>query len=94
MFEEAHDAVNDGGGFADLDLSAAKLAVRLHADPLTALGHGLAFSGGTVGATIVALVLPGLLWRARREATPFVLLPAAMAGSLAIITIGKDRVGR
>ncbi|MFL0421661.1 hypothetical protein [Micrococcus luteus] len=90
MFEE----VNDSGGFANLDFSAAELAVRLHADPLTALGHGLAFSGGTMGATIVALVLLGLLWRARRDATPFVLLPAAMAGSLAITIIGKDRVGR
>lgn len=94
VFEELYEAVTERDGIAALDAPVTDAVLGLRAGPLTALAQGLAFSGGTVGATIVALVILALLTLARRDWTPPVLLAAAMAGSLAITSVGKSRVGR
>lgn len=92
--EEVYDDVTDGGGVAGVDRPVLDSVAASRAPALTFAAQALAWSGDTVGATVVALALVALLWRVRRDLTPLVLTAVAMAGSVLITTLGKSHVGR
>lgn len=92
--EEVYDDVTDGGGVAGVDRPVLDSVAASRTPALTFAAQALAWSGDTVGATLVALALVALLWRVRRDLTPLVLTASAMAGSVLITTLGKSHVGR
>jgi len=91
---EIYDSVEDGEGLAGIDRPVLDGALGLRSETADRLITWFTNLGGPVGMTIIAAAITlamVLRWRSR---TPLVLMVIAVAGSLAMTTIGKSIVGR
>ena len=91
---EIYESVEDGEGLAGFDRPVLDGALGLRSATADRLITWFTNLGGLVGMTIIAgaITLAMVLrWRSR---TPLVLMLIAVAGSLAMTTIGKVVVGR
>ncbi len=91
---EIYEAVEDGDGVAGLDRPVLSLMLGWRSAATDAAISGFTQLGGTIGMTTITVaivVTMTLRWRSR---TPLVLMAIAVAGSLAMTTVGKVLVGR
>ena len=89
-----YDAVAEHDGISGLDQPALNQSIALRTATNTRLLTLFTHLGGPVGMTVIASVITVVMvWRWRSR-TPLVLMLIAVAGSLAMTTIGKAVVGR
>ncbi len=89
-----YDAVAEHDGISGLDQPALNDAIALRTVTNTRLLTWFTHLGGPVGMTIIAsLITIAMVWRWRSR-TPLILMLIAVAGSLAMTTVGKAVVGR
>jgi membrane-associated phospholipid phosphatase len=91
---EIYDAVEEGDGVTGLDRPALNAAIALRTPLADQVATWFTDLGGPVGMTVLATVVTvamAVVWRSR---TPLVLMVIAVAGSLAMTTVGKVLVGR
>lgn len=89
-----YDSVAEGDGLAGFDRPILDTAIGLRTATSDRLVTWFTHLGGPVGMTIIAACITALMvvrWRSR---TPLVLMAIAVAGSLALTTVGKTVVGR
>lgn len=94
MAEEVYEIATEEDGVVGVDRPALDAATGMRGPVLTAVAQALAWTGGTVGATILALAVLAGFTLARRNATPAALLVPGMAGAVLLTTVGKGYVGR
>ena len=89
-----YDAVTEQDGIAGVDQPVLDQAIALRTPTNMWVVTGFTHLGGAVGMTIIAsLITIVLVWRWRSR-TPLILMLLAVAGSLAMTTVGKAIVGR
>jgi membrane-associated phospholipid phosphatase len=89
-----YDAVAEHDGISGLDQPALNQAIALRTATNTQVLTWFTHLGGPVGMTIIAsLITIAMVWRWRSR-TPLILMLIAVAGSLAMTTVGKAVVGR
>jgi membrane-associated phospholipid phosphatase len=89
-----YDAVAEHDGVSGLDQPALNEAIGLRSATNTQILTWFTHLGGPVGMTIIAsLITVAMVWRWRSR-TPLILMLIAVAGSLAMTTVGKAVVGR
>jgi membrane-associated phospholipid phosphatase len=89
-----YDAVAEHDGVSGLDQPALNEAITLRSGTNTQVLTWFTHLGGPVGMTIIAsLITAAMVWRWRSR-TPLILMLIAVAGSLAMTTVGKAVVGR
>lgn len=91
---EIYEAVEDGNGVAGLDRPVLSVMIGGRNATTNAVITGFTHLGGSIGMTIITVIIVTtmtVLWRSR---TPIVLMVIAVAGSLAMTTVGKALVGR
>jgi len=92
--EEIYDSVKAADGLSSLDEPVLELAISLRTPQTVAVAQFITNLGGTIGLTIITVVIVmvmTLLWRSR---TPVLLLAIGTAGSLLMTAVGKELVGR
>jgi membrane-associated phospholipid phosphatase len=89
-----YDGVAEHDGVAGLDQPVLNDAIALRTATNTRLLTWFTHLGGPLGMTIIAsLITVAMVWRWRSR-TPLILMLIAVAGSLAMTTVGKAVVGR
>ena len=91
---EIYDSVEDGEGLAGIDRPVLDGALGLRSETADRLITWFTNLGGPVGMTIIAATITLIMVLRWRSRTPLVLMVIAVAGSLAMTTIGKAVVGR
>jgi len=92
--EEIYDSVKAADGLSSLDEPVLELAISLRTPQTVAVAQFITNLGGTIGLTIITVVIVmvmTLMWRSR---TPVLLLAIGTAGSLLMTAVGKELVGR
>lgn len=92
--EEIWEAVVERSGLFRVDLAVHDWFARNRVPIATVPLAALSFIGGKVPMSILVALLTLLLCGLRRSWQPLVVMAIAMAGSLAMTTIGKDLLGR
>jgi membrane-associated phospholipid phosphatase len=89
-----YDAVAEHDGISGLDQPVLNDSMALRTATNTRLLTWFTHLGGPVGMTVIAsLITIAMVWRWRSR-TPLILMLIAVAGSLAMTTVGKAVVGR
>ena len=89
-----YEAVAEHDGIAGLDQPALNRSIALRTETNAQILTWFTHLGGLIGMTIIAsLVTIAMVWR-WRSGTPLILMLIAVAGSLAMTTVGKAIVGR
>lgn len=89
-----YDAVTEHDGVASLDHPVLEQAMAWRTPTADRLVTWFTNLGGTVGMSIIATLITGLMvWRWRSR-TPLLLMLIGVAGSLTMTTVGKAVVGR
>lgn len=91
---EIYENVKQANGLAALDEPMLQAAIRLRTPANIAAVGFFTNLGGTIGMsiiTLVVLVIMTVVWRSR---TPIVLMLIGIAGSLLMTVVGKDLIGR
>ena len=91
---EIYEAVEDGDGIAGLDRPVLALMIGGRNVTTNAVITGFTQLGGSIGMTIITVVIVTIMTVVWRSRTPIVLMVIAVAGSLAMTTVGKALVGR
>lgn len=91
---EVYEAVAESDGVAVLDHPVLEVAVAMRRDWLDTAVTWFTNVGGPIGMTVFAVSAMVLLAVNGRSWIPVILLPAAVAGSLAMTVAGKDTIGR
>jgi membrane-associated phospholipid phosphatase len=92
--EEIYDSIKAADGLSSLDEPVLELAISLRTPHNVAVAQFITDLGGTIGLTVITVVIViamTLRWRSR---TPLLLLAIGTAGSLLMTVIGKELVGR
>lgn len=89
-----YEAVAEHDGIAGLDQPALNRSIALRTETNAQVLTWFTHLGGLIGMTIIASVVTiAMVWR-WRSGTPLILMLIAVAGSLAMTTVGKAIVGR
>lgn len=91
---EIYEAVEDGNGVAGLDRPLLSVMISWRNATANAMITGFTYLGGSIGMTIITVVILTIMTVVWRSRSPFVLMAIAVAGSLAMTTVGKALVGR
>ena len=91
---EIYEAVEDGDGVAGWDRPVLALMISERNPTVNAVITGFTHLGGTIGMPIITVLIVVAMTVAWRSRTPLVLMAIAVAGSLAMTTVGKVLVGR
>jgi membrane-associated phospholipid phosphatase len=89
-----YDSVAEGDGLAGFDRPVLERAISVRTTGVDRVVTWFTHLGGPTGMTIIAACITTAMvvrWRSR---TPLVLMLVAVAGSLAMTTVGKAVVGR
>ena len=92
--EEIYDSIKAADGLSSLDEPVLELAIRLRTPHNVALAQFITNLGGTIGLTILTIVIVVVMTVRWRSRTPVLLLSIGTAGSLLMTAVGKQLVGR
>jgi len=92
--EEIYDSVKAADGLSSLDEPVLELAISLRTPQNVALAQFITNLGGTIGLTILTIVIVVVMTVRWRSRTPVLLLSIGTAGSLLMTASGKELVGR
>ena len=92
--EEIYDSIKAADGLSSLDEPVLELAIRLRTPQNVALAQFITNLGGTIGLTILTIVIVVVMTVRWRSRTPVLLLSIGTAGSLLMTAVGKQLVGR
>lgn len=91
---EVYEAVLDQDGLALLDDPALAWSIGLRTPANQTLTTWFTHLGGTIGMTVIALLITiAMVWRWRSRSA-LILMLVAVAGSLTVTTVGKRAIGR
>jgi len=92
--EEVYDSVKAADGLSSLDEPVLELAVSLQTPHNVAIAQFITNLGGSIGLTMITVVIVVIMTVRWRSRTPVLLLSIGTAGSLLMTAVGKDLVGR
>ena len=92
--EEVYDSVKAADGLSSLDEPVLELAVSLRTPHNVAIAQFITNLGGSIGLTMITVVIVVIMTVRWRSRTPVLLLSIGTAGSLLMTAVGKDLVGR
>jgi len=92
--EEIYDSVKAADGLSSLDEPVLELAVSLQTPHNVAIAQFITNLGGSIGLTVITVVIVVIMTVRWRSRTPVLLLSIGTAGSLLMTAVGKDLVGR
>jgi membrane-associated phospholipid phosphatase len=92
--EETYDSVKAADGLSSLDEPVLELAVSLQTPHNVAIAQFITNLGGSIGLTMITVVIVVIMTVRWRSRTPVLLLSIGTAGSLLMTAVGKDLVGR
>ena len=91
---DVYEAVAEQDGMAGLDQPVLEMAVASRTPLNEQLVTWFTNLGGTVGMTVIAAAIIGLMFWRWRSRSALILMGVAIAGSLAFTSVGKRIVGR
>ncbi|GLU60947.1 phosphatase PAP2 family protein [Paenarthrobacter ureafaciens] len=94
IFANLYESVTEADGVAGLDHPVLDAAKSVRSPLLDVIVTAYTDVGGGIGMPVLALIAIGVLGVRRKSWTPVILITIAGAGSVLMITAGKQLIGR